>query len=80
MPMAQIEASVTQFGGGFGGAAGPVRSVKSRTCDLLPTVGRIAEILTKDLALGNRVERLLTRLEIGVPSVAVDLANLWVTS
>ena len=76
MPMAQIETTMTQFGGGFGGAAGPMRSVKSRTCDLLPTVARIAELLTRDLALGNRVERLLTRLEMGVPSVVVDLAAL----
>ncbi|MEP6960485.1 MAG: DEAD/DEAH box helicase [Acidobacteriota bacterium] len=76
MPMAQIESTLTQFGGGFGGAAGPMRSVKSRTCDLLPTVARIAELLTTDLNLGDRVERLLTRLEIGVPSAAVDLAAL----
>ncbi len=76
MPMSEIEAAATQFGGGFGGAAGPMRSVKSRTCDLLPTVGRIAEILAKDLTLGHRVERLLTRLEIGLPSVAIDLEDL----
>jgi replicative superfamily II helicase len=77
MQIAQIEASLTQFGGGFGGAAGPMRSVKSRTCDLLPTVARIAEIATPDLNLGNRVERLLTRLEIGIPAEAVDLAALF---
>jgi len=76
MPMAQIESSLTQFGGSFGGAAGPMRSVKARTCDLLSTVARIAELLMKDLDLGTRVERLLTRLEIGVPSSAVDLARL----
>jgi hypothetical protein len=75
MQMADIERRVTQFGGGFD-AAGPMRSVKSRTCDLLPTVARIAELLYGELVLGERVERLLTRLEIGIPSIAVALAQI----
>jgi replicative superfamily II helicase len=75
MQMADIERRATQFGGGFD-AAGPMRSVKSRTCDLLPTVARIAELLYGELVLGERVERLLTRLEIGIPSVAVTLAQI----
>ena len=32
-PMTEIEANLTQFGGAFGGAAGPVRSVAARTSD-----------------------------------------------
>ena len=32
-PMAEIEAALTQHGGVFDGAAGPVRSVASRTGD-----------------------------------------------
>ncbi|MGH2557852.1 MAG: hypothetical protein ACRDJH_02215 [Thermomicrobiales bacterium] len=40
--MVQIEEVLTQFGGRVDGAAGPVRSVATRTCDLLPTVVRCA--------------------------------------
>lgn len=74
-PIAEIEQSLTQFGGGFNGAAGPIRSVSGRTCDLLPTASRVAEIVVPGLDLGNRVERLLIRLTLGVPGVAVDLAR-----
>jgi hypothetical protein len=70
--LAEIEATLTQFGGRFDGAAGAVRSVAARTCDLLPTVVRVAELLHPTLDLSERYERLRTRLEIGVPSVTVD--------
>ena len=73
-PLANIETSLTQFGGAPSGAAGPIRNVASRTCDLLPTVIRVAEILHPTLELGERQTRLLTRLDIGIPSTAVDLA------
>ena len=73
--MNEIEASLTQFGGAFGGAAGPVRSVATRTCDLLPTVARIAEIMHPDLDLGERVGRLAVRLTLGVPAPVVELAQ-----
>lgn len=56
------------------GAAGPIRSVKARTCDFLPIVARVAVILHPGLDLGERVSRLLTRLEVGVPTAAVELA------
>jgi helicase len=75
-PLERIEEVLTQFGGRFDGAAGAVRSVAARTCDLLPTVARVAELLHPTLDLSERSERLLTRLEIGVPPVAVDLAAL----
>lgn len=73
--MNEIEAILTQFGGAFGGAAGPVRSVATRTCDLLPTVARIAEIMHPDLDLGERVSRLAVRLTLGVPAPVVELAQ-----
>jgi replicative superfamily II helicase len=74
--LAEIEKTLTQFGGGFDGAAGQIRSVKARTCDFLPIVARVAEILHPGLDLGERVRRLLTRLEVGVPAAAVELATL----
>jgi helicase len=75
-PMNEIEGIVTQFGGGFGGAAGPIRSVSARTCDLVPVAARVAEILHPTLDLGDRVSRLAVRLTHGVPAAAVDLAKL----
>ncbi len=75
-PLAEIEGILTQFGGAFGGAAGPVRSVRARTCDLLPTVARVAEILHPNLDMGYRLSRLLTRLEVGVPVALIDLASI----
>jgi replicative superfamily II helicase len=74
-PISEIENILTQFGGRFNGAAGPIRSVKSRTCDVLPAIAKIAELVHPGLSLGNRMQRLLTRLEIGIPAVAADLAT-----
>lgn len=71
-PRAQVERVVLQHGGGFT-AAGPIQSVASRTCDLLPVVARTAEILHPELDLSERVENLLVCLEIGLPS---DLGEL----
>lgn len=73
--MNDIERIMTQFGGGFGGAAGPIRSVASRTCDLVPVAARVAEILHHTLDLGDRIRRLAIRLTYGVPSAAVELAQ-----
>lgn len=75
-PMQDIERIVTQFGGSFGGAAGPIRAVASRTCDVLPTVARVAELLCPSLQLGDRVRRLAGRLNYGVTGTLVDLALL----
>ena len=74
-PMADIEASLTQFGGSFGGASGPVRSVSARTSDLLPVAARIAEILHPTLNLGDRVGRLVVRLTHGVPGAVAEIAR-----
>jgi helicase len=79
-PMAQIEATLTQHGGAFDGAAGAVRSVASRTCDLLPAVAHVAELIHPELELSERVSRLLVRLELGVPAGIVDLARYASTS
>jgi helicase len=74
-PMAEIERALTQHGGAYDGAAGPVRAVSSRTCDLLPAVARVATFLHPGLDLTDRVSRLLVRLELGVPAPAVALAR-----
>ncbi|WP_445174803.1 DEAD/DEAH box helicase [Microcoleus sp.] len=73
--MAEIETILTKFGGAFGGAGGAIRDVANRTCDLLPTVAQVAEILHPSLDLEERVSRLLIRLNVGVPPAAVDLAK-----
>jgi hypothetical protein len=75
-PLAEMEQVLLQFGGGADSAAGPIRALTSRMCDLLPTVGRIAEILCPELVLGERITRLLARLEAGVPAAAAELAEL----
>jgi len=74
-PLSNIEAILTKHGGAFNGAAGPLRSVSARTCDLLPTVARVAEILHPGLNLVDRQARLITRLEIGIPAEAVEVAQ-----
>ena len=74
-PIAEIEQTLTQFGGAPDGAAGPIRAVSTRSCDLLPAVTRVAEILHPGLDLAERRARLLTRLEVGVPASAVDVAS-----
>jgi helicase len=74
-PMNEIETALTQFGGAFGGAAGPIRAVTSRTCDVIPVAARVAEILKPTLDLSDRVGRLAIRLTYGVSGEAVDLAR-----
>ena len=53
MGMEEIERAMSQFGGAFDGSAGPIRSVTSRTCDVLPMIGRVAELLHPGLALDS---------------------------
>lgn len=74
-PMTDIEGTLGQFGGAFGGLAGPIRAVASRTCDLLPTAARVAELLHPGLSLEDRTARLAVRLTYGVPPAAVSLAH-----
>ena len=74
-PMEEIERILTQFGGAFGGAAGPIRGVAARTCDMLPIAADIAEILHPGLDLADRVGRLVVRLDLGIAGPAVDLAR-----
>jgi ATP-dependent DNA helicase len=73
--MSEIENAVSQFGGGFGGSAGPIMSVTERTCDVLPTIARAAELLHPGLQLGDRASRLTFRLAYGIQGPAVDLAR-----
>jgi hypothetical protein len=74
-PIQQIERVLIQFGGGFD-AAGPLRSVVSRTLDLLPTAIAAAEILYPGLQAAERQSDLLTRLELGLPSALAPLGRL----
>ena len=67
--------ALTQHGGAYDGAAGPVRAVSARTCDLLPAVARVARFLYPEMSLTDRVERILIRLELGAPSSAVAVAR-----
>ncbi|MCE9561155.1 MAG: DEAD/DEAH box helicase [Planctomycetes bacterium] len=73
--MADIETILTRHGRKFDGATGAVRGAASRTGDLLPAAAQVATILHPDLDLGNRLTRLLTRLEVGVPAAAVEVAQ-----
>ena len=74
-PMSEIERVMTQFGGAFGGAAGPIRAVASRTCDLLRTAARIAELLHPGLDLTERLGRLLVRLDLGIPASVAEIGR-----
>jgi len=74
-PLADIEEILTKHWGRFDGIAGPMRSVASRTHDLLRTVARVAEILHPDLKLEERTAKLFVRLEVGVPSSIFNLAK-----
>ena len=73
--MNELEDILTQHGGRFNGAAGPIRGVAARTCDLLPTAARVAEILHAETDFGNRIGRLAIRLTHGVSGKAVELAR-----
>jgi replicative superfamily II helicase len=75
MSMEEIERAMSQFGGAFDGAAGPIRSVTGRTCDVLPMIARAAEILHAGIDLQQRTARLLVRLDLGIQGPAVDLAR-----
>lgn len=75
MGMEEIERAMSQFGGAFDGAAGPIRSVTARTCDVLPMIARAAEVLHAGVDLQQRTARLLLRLDLGIQGPAVDLAR-----
>jgi helicase len=73
--ISEIERLLARHGGLFEGAAGPVRGVAARTCDLLGAAARVAELLHPGLELGDRTERLSLRLTLGIPGPAVALAR-----
>lgn len=74
-PLLSIEATLTQFGGSLGGAAGAISSLTARTCDVISVVGDIARVLHPDLELGDRIEKILLRLEKGLPAKVFELAK-----
>jgi replicative superfamily II helicase len=57
-------------------AAGAIKAVSARVCDVLPTIARISELLNPGLDLEDRVKRLLVRLEIGIPAGIVELSSI----
>jgi replicative superfamily II helicase len=73
--MGDIEKSLTQFGGAFDGAAGPVRAVATRTADLLETVTRVAELTHENFNLAERRVKLITRLQVGISNKNFELAK-----
>lgn len=75
MSMGEIERAMAQFGGAFDGAAGPIRSVTGRTCDVLPMIARAAQLIHEGMDLQERVAHLLFRLDLGIQGPAVALAR-----
>jgi helicase len=73
--MSDIENTMTRHGGRFDGFSGPMRSAASRTRDLIPVAARIAEIFNPGLELGERIEKLHIRLELGIPSSLCVIAK-----
>jgi len=73
-PRADLEREMVKHGGPRT-AAGPIQQVASRTCDLLPTVRAVAEILHPGLDLSEPLVRLLVCLEIGLPLELASLAT-----
>jgi hypothetical protein len=76
LAMADMERVLTQFGGSPGGAAGAIRSIASRTSDLIAVAARVAEVIHPSLDLQHRASRMTIRLTYGVPSETVDLARI----
>ncbi|MCO6178049.1 DEAD/DEAH box helicase [Ciceribacter sp. RN22] len=74
-PISEIEVTMGQHGGAFGGSAGPIRSVASRAADLIGVAARVAEILHPELDLSDRVQKLSLRLTYGIPASSADLAR-----
>lgn len=75
-PRTELERELTKHTGFLRTAAGPIQQVASRTCDLLPTVSAVAEILNPGLDLGDTLGRLLVCLEIGVSLDAAAFASV----
>jgi helicase len=73
--MLWIEEFLTRFNGAKDGIAGPVRQATARTCDVLPMVARAAMLIHPGLDLGDRLERLLVRLDLGVAASVADIAR-----
>lgn len=75
MSLAEIEQTLTRHVRETD-AAGDLRSVVSRTLDLLPTTMAVAQIVHPDLALGDGEVDGMTRLQLGIPASVAPLARL----
>ncbi len=73
--MTNIENTMTRHGGKFDGFSGPLRSVASRTRDLITVVARIAELIHPGSEFSSRMEKLYIRLELGIPSKLCTIAK-----
>ena len=75
IPLSEIATTLTRHGR-KDGAAGQIRNTSSRTRDVIHIVGTIAEHLHVGLDLTERLNKLFTRLELGVSSSIFELAKV----
>ena len=75
MPIEQIEGHLNQHMYNRGGLAGAVRAIADRTRDLLPAVAAVVRSLDPDQPVDDLTERTMLRLELGIPTDLVDLAE-----
>jgi len=75
LEMSEIESILTQFGGRYNGASGPVRSVSSRISDVLPLIIDITKLKIPDSKADAVGKKLLIRLDTGTTADTVELAS-----
>ncbi|MFA5022512.1 MAG: DEAD/DEAH box helicase [Patescibacteria group bacterium] len=76
LPMNEVENILTRHGGKFDGASGAVRSISSRTSDLLSITFQVAKLLHSDFSEEERIKNLICRLETGSPASTVEIAKV----
>ncbi|MDL2082092.1 DEAD/DEAH box helicase [Streptomyces sp. GXMU-J15] len=72
MPLVMVERHLMQHQRGDG-VAGPVRTVASRTRDLIPAIVRVFSFLHPEVVIGDVAERTMVRLELGLPVELVEI-------
>jgi hypothetical protein len=73
--MEQIEQYLNQHLRNRGGLAGTVRSIAERTRNLLPAVAAVVRSLDPTQPVDELAERMMLRLELGIPAEVVHLAQ-----
>lgn len=74
IPLSDVEKHLTQHDREKS-IAGPVRAVSTRTRDLIPVTMRVVEQIHPGAVNADLEERLLLRLEIGIPASIVELGS-----